>query len=368
MSSGNSSGSSSDTAARKREEYNLSLRFMNALQRKMEQIQMRQRAGDSSLTGILELGEAERKKLLEINNRGVLEGTVAGVLSFFLLRRIRAGFLRRMLRQQEAHPTTGAPPPTMGTPGGTPVVPHAPKSPFQQQKPPTGSASSSPPPSAGAEIPSPQRVATAYKESRTSGMSGAFFNFLGFAIDATVSFYIAVFVSIRNPGKIMNELAKIPLIEGRSRVSDEFCPEFLHELKEMQKDVLENNDAMQADALKNPESVALKGLLEFCHNCKQRAAYEKQLRQQLGLSDSDPVSIPPPGVPVTATSDPALSPNFAYDDSDSSDNNQGFYDAGENNNSNNFYDPSREEKDQWADPFVTDQEEQAKRDRERRSK
>jgi len=311
MSSSNSSGSSKDPAARKKEEYNLSLRFMNALQRKMEQIQMRQRDGDTSLTGMLELGEAERTKLLEINNRGVLEGSVAGVLSFIFLRRMRAGFLRRMMKQEAKAPgAPPPPPPTMGTPGGTSAVPHAPKSPFQQQKPPTGTTSSSPPPSPGAEIPSPQKVAQAYKESRTSGISGTFFNLLGFAIDATVSFYIAVFVSIRNPGKIMNEIAKIPLIEGRSRVSDEFCPEFLHELQEMQKDVLEDNNAMQADALKNPESVALKGLLEFCHNCKQRAAYENQLRQQLGLSDSDPVSIPPPGVPVTATSDPVLSPSF----------------------------------------------------------
>jgi len=110
-----------------------------------------------------------------------------------------------------------------------------------------------------------------------------------------------------------------------------------------------------AEVLKHPISPPLKGLLQFCHNCQLRAVYEKQLRQQLGLSDSDPVSIPAPGVPES-TADLALS--FGNDESSSG-------------ASNEFYDPSKEENgegDDWADSFVTDQEVQEQKERDRRNK
>ena len=126
----------------------------------------------------------------------------------------------------------------------------------------------------------------------------------------------------------------------------------------MQAEVHENNNAEQADILKNPQSLALKGLLDFCHNCELRAAYQKHLRQQLGLSAADPVSIPSPGVPTAATFDTALSPSF--DGSD--DSKSGYLDE----SSKDFYDPRDEEND-WTDAFVTDQEEQERGERDRKS-
>ena len=372
MRSGDSDGSNSDPEDRTKQEYALSLRFMNAVQRKLDQIQMRQseplsaETGPTNLSG-LSLGEAERRKLLEINNRNLLEGVVAGAVSFMVLRRIRSGLMHRMINAKnaamESHTPTGAAP--TGMPGSS--LPHAPKSPFQQiKKPPDGataegassttsSSTATPPPGGGGAggLPSQEQLAQDFADKRTKGISGTLFSVFGLLIDGAVSFYIAVFVSIRNPGEIINELAKLPLIEGRSRVAEEFCPEFLHELQAVQKEVLETNNTVEAEVLQNPQSLTLKGLLQFCHNCQLRAAYEQQLRQQLGLSNSDPVSIPSPGVPETT--DTPLFPDFAAGSMSES--------GGES--ANDFYDPRDEEND-WADPFVTDQEEQSKNERDRK--
>lgn len=354
---GDNSGSSAPIDRRK-EEYNIALRFMNAIQRKMEQIQMRQRqeasSGGTRMSGF-ELGEAERKKLYEINNKGLLEGTVAGVLSFILLRRIRSGFMRPRMHQPH--------PPAAATPGATPHH-HAPKSPFQQVKPPSttnGTPPSQPPP--GLEAPSVSQLAQGmHQQQRTGSSTGEkIFRFFSFSLDAIVSFYVAVFVSVRNPGEIMKSMADLPLLEGRSRVSDEFCPEFLHELQAIQKD-----EALgQSDAFRHPSTPPLQALLKFCHNCRERAAYEQQLRQQLGLPPDAPVSIPPPGVPNMGTSSSSDDADLLSGWKDDTEDN-----GGDQHDPTDFYDPSQETRrsdgNDWADPFVTDQEEQAKKDRDGR--
>ena len=356
----------SDPKDREKQEYVLVVRFIKVGQRKLEQIVKRQREVLSAENGATStgftLGEAERRKIREIINKPLLEGVVAGVVSFVVLRRIRFGLMRRMMDgKTETHPPAA---PT-GMPELTTSLPNASKSPFQQAiKSPNGitaegassktiSSTATPPPgSGGAQLPSPQLVTQNLADSRAKRISGTLFSIFGLLIEGAVSIYIAVRVLYRNPGEIVNKWGKLPLIEGRSHMAEEFCPVMLHELQVVQKEFLETNNLLGADVLKHPQSQFMAGLLQFCHNCQVRAAYEQQLRLQWGLSNSDPVSIPSPG--VSTIRNPALLPDFG-----------GRINASGDESANDFYDP-RDEQNDWADPFVTDQEEQANNERDRK--
>lgn len=316
-----------ETRARKKEEFNLASRFINAANRKLDQITLR----DTNF----QLDKAESKVLMEVNNTGLLEGAAAGILSFIVLRRIRSGFLHR-LRQQTA---TNSP------------VPYARKSPFQQQKPPLQAAE----PSADQPL---GTIAEGVLNRRSSAGSGTVFNVLSWMIDFTVSFYIAVYVSLRNPDKILQKVSAIPLIEGRSRVAEELCPEFMRELRSIQEDRDSGAlNSIQSNALQNPQTPILKALLLFCHNCQRRATYEKLLRQERGLAPDAAVSIPSPGVPHNEipTAINPIGNNTAW---------------GDEPQGPDFYDPSLDNAEaannnEWTESFVTDQEDQAKNERGR---
>lgn len=336
-------------AARKKEEFSLAMRFINAANRKLDQLTMR---GESTN---FKLEKAETKLLMEINNTGLLQGAAAGILTFVVLRRIRAGFLRR-LEQQVAGKTHN--------PSGTP--PHAAhKSPFQQQKPPVGSAGVDHTAATAAEQ-QMASIAQGVRNRRTSqGAGGTIFNIMSWLIDGTVSFYVAVAVSLRNPDEILLKVAELPLMEGRSRIADELCPEFVQELRSIQEDSHKSDgtlNAIQKEALQNPQTASLKALLRFCHNCQQRAAYEKLLRQENGLGPDAPVAIPSPGVPHNEI--PTKSKSAAWgDDEQPAPQETDFYGPGPDENSN-----ASTNDDDWADAFVADQEEQQKEEERRQGK
>jgi hypothetical protein len=117
-------------------------------------------------------------------------------------------------------------------------------------------------------------------------------------------------------------------------------------------------NTLQTEALQNPQTPLLKAFLRFCHNCNQRAAYEDMLRREQGLAPSDPVSIPPPGVPSnTIPKDMMGHPGSVWgEDSSELDD---FDDSHSDNNHTHTA-----QKDDWTESFVTDQEDQAKREKE----
>jgi hypothetical protein len=336
MSNDENTGGKDRTALRKKEEFNLSLRFVRAIERKVDQIKLRE---DKDKTFKLE--DAEYKALMEINNDGLLQGAAAGLISFFLLRRIRSSLFRRFptttIQQQQQPP---------------------PKSPFQQHQPTTSTNAT---PNSSSVGSTPQQVVQEIKDSRGPG---TFFNLFSYLVDGTLSFYIATYVSFRNPDPILQQMAALPLIEGKSTIATEFCPEFLQELRNVQNDIESGKEPATArEALQNPQTSHLRAVLQLCHNCQQRAAYEALLRQQAGLPDDEPVTVPPPGVPHTDMGSLGVvsgggeggSGWMLEDDTSSS-------------SSGDFYDPSDQVDDSnnWADGFVTDQEDQKRKERERK--
>ena len=135
---------------------------------------------------------------------------------------------------------------------------------------------------------------------------------------------------------VMATVANVPLVPGRSAISDEFCPDICQEYHSLHS----------PEYWKHVESPILKNLSTFCRNCERRAAYEQKLRSENGLPPGAPVSIPPPGVPT----DYMLK--------------EGAYTTQDDDNGSFEYSDSFGEEEMvvedgvdWADSFVIDQEE-----------
>ena len=91
--------------------------------------------------------------------------------------------------------------------------------------------------------------------------------------------------------KLLNEAAEIPLVEGRSLISDELCTNFMKHYATIPQDTWRKHRGT-SDALTAIES--------FVINCQRRQIFEQSLRHERGLQPggSARISIPSPGVPT----------------------------------------------------------------------
>jgi DNA-binding protein Fis len=298
---------------RLRVEARLVQRFFKAFERKTDQLELRRD---------FRLSEREQKVLMDLVTANLLQGVAAGIVTFVALRRLRAAYYKRL----------------QGSLQKPPSVPNAFNSPFQQQNPPV------------------QKIATAMEgvqDQSTFRFSRFIFNQFTILLDGMLSFYVTVYVSTRQSDMFLQKVTDIPLLEGQSTVADELCPVFLNELKILHREQRNHRlSGVEEMALKDPETPALKCLLDFCTNCQRRAAYEDLLRRDRGLPPNEPISIPPPGVPL----DVAFTELSMSDDDtkgagwDSSDTDEfGTGSLNEDIDSMNLTD--------WAEDFVADQEE-----------
>jgi len=152
-----------------------------------------------------------------------------------------------------------------------------------------------------------------------------------YTFSLTVSFanMFLVSVAFQDKNKILSDLAKTPLVEGRSVLADSFCDDLSKEYRRIHS----------PEYWQTVQSPFLRHAGDFVHNCDLRRSYERKLRKERGMMPGEPVSVPPPGVPTT-TSD--------YNDDDSHDGGDGDFEL------------KQEEEafvgDDWANTFVTDQE------------
>lgn len=322
--------------SRRVEELGLARKIMNVLSRKADEL-----ANSGTLQqGNFHLEPAERIKLLEINNLGLKEGVAAGLLSLVMLRRIRASMIRRLWTNSQASGHHG-PPPAAPPPNATTNNPFRNNSPFQQPN--QQSSQFNPPPPLTS--PPPPLSNAPPKQSTFMFLFGWSLDLLGaFSVMVTVSF---IMTDMR---KILDKLSGIPLTEGRSTVSREFCPDVVRAVRKIRAE-----DADAAAVLDDAQTKQLQAVLQFAENCQRRASYEAQLRRDKGVGRHYPVDVPPPGVPpdFPISGNEQQEQDGGGDDDDTQFGNNGGYD---------FYDP-REETDNsqdWADDLTTDREDDRK--------
>ena len=118
---------------------------------------------------------------------------------------------------------------------------------------------------------------------------------------------------------MVEEITKIPLVEGRSIISDELCHDLntlIHDEipKVFWKNLDVNKNNSYEDGLKHEET--WRNIIKFCDNCSKRKVYEDMIRNRNGRitknnieeeeEEDDHVLIPSPGVPEDIVTDKKL--------------------------------------------------------------
>ena len=103
-------------------------------------------------------------------------------------------------------------------------------------------------------------------------------------------------LSSQNNNSSYDEIAKIPLCEGRSKISEAVCPEWVDLVhREIPKPFWQNLDEKEESKLKDPKRWT--AVLSFADNCIKRKVYEDSYRTQHELKSGVPVDVPKGGVP-----------------------------------------------------------------------
>jgi hypothetical protein len=304
---------SEPSADRIRQENEITAGFMAVVQKRFDQLA--KGLGSTPFN----LDEPERQVLIRVNNSGLLKGAAAGILSLVFLRRIRSSVVNRVLTKVQQQQQGGSPP-------------RVSNSPFQQTP-----AQPIPPLSTN----SPLENALRRRQNPWSLP-----NVLGWILDASVSFFVAATASIALTDRqmVLQSISTLPLIEGKSRVAAEFCPDMVAHYLALQK------DAHARNIMELPQTNYLKAIQAFCFNCQRRKRQETMLRETMGMDASAVVSIPPPGVTVSD------------DDSDLW-NDSGNEGSLRDNDGDSLYGSSQEDAlTQWTEDFVLDQGEEDHRE------
>ena len=128
------------------------------------------------------------------------------------------------------------------------------------------------------------------------------FRGLRLGLDIFVSMSIGAYASIFfvDKSKLLKQASEIPLVSGRSLLSEELCNDFSVEFKKYNRDTWDKNHPALTGGVANRNEKRTDFIMTvegFVANCKRRAIYEKELRREHGLRDDEPVVIPSPGVP-----------------------------------------------------------------------
>lgn len=199
---------------------------------------------------------AEKKMLQRMNNNGMVYGLACGLLTFGLLRsgpRLMQRYLNRKLMHPKSSNSGGGSSSTYGN--NTTVGGYT----FDQ------------PTSSGGSLGPSTTTRGGFFKSTTRG--GIFLRTLKFGLDLTVSLFMAAYGSLVfvDRKKLMDDMSKIPLVEGRSLVSDELCDEFVDVYRRIPKHTWDKYEG---------KSDALDAIGGFVKNCIRREIVEKKILEK----------------------------------------------------------------------------------------
>lgn len=92
-----------------------------------------------------------------------------------------------------------------------------------------------------------------------------------------------------NHEAVADAIAQLPRVEGRSRITEEFCPIAISTWDHFQSEY--------PDVSSSPMTLYLQKIRQFTINCHRRRMMEDRIRQEYGLPSNVPVEIPSPGLP-----------------------------------------------------------------------
>lgn len=367
-------------------------RFKNVATARLEAMSRQVTAGSSGSGGgdngngsdstKYEMGEEERKIIRNLQGMGLAQGVAAGLLSFIFLRRgpvYMARWLQRRQQNAGRKPTT----PTSGGDVYRLTNPNNPNTTIH-----TNNANTNTNPFQQAQ--NRGRFETPFPRSR----SHWFVRGVWFVFDCTLSLMMAASVSAAytDVDQIRDQLLELPLVKGRSLVSDALCDDIVRELaairkenspayqrlardvRDQQKQRRNNSKSRQSWSLTESDSNPLAQYLEsidtFAQNCQRRRYAEQQIREQSGWASSSATSmtssssssssmqqqLPPVELPAPVPRD---GPRLVADDGQGEEGEDVVLDADFASQEESYFDDTDNDNNtKWANDLVTDQEEE----------
>jgi len=206
---------------------------------------------------------AEKKILGEMNNIGLSKGILAGLGCFAFLR-ISPRLISKALRRRAGVTTTQ---------GGN--------NPFHQ--------------SSKYKLDPPPNPLGGQQNVERLERPGLAFRLMRLSLDTFVSLSIGAYTSLWfvDKDKMMRSFSDIPLVEGRSLLSEELCGDFTREFKKLDTQVWDR----KRSTINHDEKMNFRNTIQgFVVNCQRRAICEDEMRKERGMRDDEPVVIPSPGV------------------------------------------------------------------------
>jgi hypothetical protein len=322
------------------------------------------------------LGSDEQKIIRQLNGMGLPQGIAAGIITFAVLRRGPIYIARILHRRQQQQPY-----------GGPPSSPNGNRDTYRLSNPNITSSFNS------IHNNNPFQRARQPEFPRSKNW---FVRAVWFTFDATLSMMMGASVSMAytDVDKIRHDLLELPLVEGRSLVSDALCDDIIQELSQirdenppsyqrLRNDIKERQHqerrrrqpaASTSSTFKsgNPNSMYLESIEIFVKNCQRRRYAEWRVREAHGIPNNQPVElknpvprdgprllmVPSPNPNADHEDRHDVGPHFVYDDDDDDD------DENYSNimDGNTFSDSDQSTK--WTDAFVVDQGESSSNDKE----
>jgi len=244
---------------------------------------------------------SEKKLLNELNNMGLYKGVLSGLACFAFLRvspRVISGVLRRRAGLVPEGTGGSAASSTGGVAKGTTTFGSGSggNNPFRNQS--AGGYKFDPPPSAASSASS--TAAGAQNVERP----GLIFRTIRLALDSFVSLSIGAYASMYfvDKEKMMKQFSEIPLVEGRSLLSEELCEDFTRELRKFDRKTWDPNHpsftgSSTMHSTDEETTTDFRSTIQgFVINCRRRAIYEDEIRKEQGLRSGGVVVIPSGGV------------------------------------------------------------------------
>ena len=94
--------------------------------------------------------------------------------------------------------------------------------------------------------------------------------------------------------EMMRKFAEIPLVQGRSLLSEQLCADFAEEFRRTSPGVWDRNGDIDEVGGEYDFRRTIRG---FIVNCRRREVCESELREERGMGRREAVSVPAPGVP-----------------------------------------------------------------------
>jgi len=236
---------------------------------------------------------AEKAHLGRMNNNGMFAGIAAGVGSFVFLRRGPRVLSRYLVRRAEARGGSARSSTADSNAGGGGLgggYQFDRRNPFENAK-----QMSQPMNALGEGASSSSQLPPPPPPHPHPHQPGIIIRTIKLGLDIFVSGMMAMYMSAiwTDKKRLLSETAELPLVEGRSLISDELCTDFMKQYATIPQDTWRKYRGT-SDALTAIES--------FVVNCHKRQMFERSLRHERGLQpggsaeDYHP-TIPSPGVP-----------------------------------------------------------------------